>query len=238
MRFLPSGSNFHDNQINVGLNQTEEREFQAATSSAHAHVTNMAGYLQQGVDLFGQKLHFDAGLRFDYFRFDVEDHLLQQNSGLEGASRFQPKANITYTPSHRLPVTLYASYGRGISSQDARGVVQRRDAPKVSTTDFYQLGTAHHLKRFSLSSDVFWIDRSNEQVYIPDDGSFEFSGPSRSYGWEGKTSMQIVHNLSWNGGFTQVSNAFYRRTFPRSLCRQRSPFGGEFRADAVGLAWI
>ena len=212
---LTAGSNFHDNQINVGLNQTEEREFQAATSSAHAHVTNMAGYVQQGVDLFRQKLHFDAGLRFDYFRFDVEDRLVQQNSGLEGASRFQPKANISYTPSHRLPVTLYASYGRGISSQDARGVVQRRDAPKVSTTDFYQLGTAHHLKRFSLSSDVFWIDRSNEQVYIPDDGSFEFRGPSRSYGWEGKAAAQLAHNLSWNGGFTQVSNAFYRGTLPR-----------------------
>ena len=212
---LTVGSNFHDNQINVGLNQTEARLFQAATSSAHAHVTNMAGYLQQGLDLLGQKLHFDAGLRFDYFRFDVNDHLLPQDGGLEGASRLQPKANVTYTPSNRLPVTFYFSYGRGISSQDARGVVQRPNAPKISTTDFYQVGTSHNWKRFSLSTDVFWIDRSNEQVYIPDDGSFEFKGPSRCYGWEGKTSMQIVHHLSWNGGFTQVSNAFYRRTFPR-----------------------
>jgi len=31
---------------------------------------------------------------------------------------------------------------------------------------------------------MFFIDRSNEQVYIPDDGSFEFKGPSRSYGYE------------------------------------------------------
>jgi outer membrane receptor protein involved in Fe transport len=213
---LTIGSNFHDNQINVGLNQTEEREFQAATSSAHAHVTNMAGYVQQGVDLLGQKLHLDVGMRFDYFRFDVEDHLVPQDGGLKGASRFQPKANISYTPSNRLPVTFYASYGRGISSQDARGVVQRPDAPKVSTTDFYQLGTALQLKPLSLSTDVFWIDRSNEQVYIPDDGSFEFRGPSRSYGWEGKASVQVAHNLSWNGGFTQVSNAFYRGTLPRA----------------------
>jgi hypothetical protein len=68
------------------------------------------------------------GLRFDYFRFDVEDRFVPQNSGLEGASRFQPKANISYTPSNRLPVTLYASYGRGISSQDARGVVRKEPA--------------------------------------------------------------------------------------------------------------
>ena len=206
---LTFGSNFHDNQINVGLNQTEARRVQAVTTSAHAHVTNLAGYLQEGVDLLHQKLHFDAGLRVDYFWFDVEDHLDPAHSGLQGAMRFQPKANISYTPTNRLPITLYASYGRGISSQDARGVVQRPDAPKVSTTDFYQVGSSHNLRRFSLSTDLFLINRSNEQVYIPDDGSFEFKGPSRSYGWEAKTSIQIMRHLALNGGFTQVSNAFY-----------------------------
>jgi outer membrane receptor protein involved in Fe transport len=213
---LTLGSSFHDNQINVGLNQTERRLVLAETTSAHAHVTNVAGYVQQGIDLAQQKLHFDAGLRYDYFRFNVDDHLDPTHSGLQAAGRFQPKANLSYTPTRRVPFTLYASYGRGISSQDARGIVQRPDAPKVSTTDFYQLGTSHNLRRFSLSTDVFLIDRSNEQVYIPDDGSFELKGPSRSYGWEAKTSVQILHHLALNGGFTQVSNAFYRGTFPRA----------------------
>jgi outer membrane receptor protein involved in Fe transport len=206
---LTFGSNFHDNQINVGLNQTEARSVQAVATSAHAHVTNIAGYVQQGVDLLGQNLHFDAGLRFDYFRFDVDDHIDPAHSGLQGASRFQPKANVSYTPSSRVPFTLYASYGRGISSQDARGVVQQPSAPKVSTTDFYQIGNSYNLRRFSLSTDIFLINRSNEQVYIPDDGSFEFKGPSRSCGWEAKTSVQILRRLALNGGFTQVSNAFY-----------------------------
>jgi len=206
---LTFGSNFHDNQINVGLNQTEARHVQAVTTSAHAHVTNVAGYVQQGVDLLAGRLHFDAGLRFDYFRFDVDDHIDPAHSGLQGASRFQPKANISYTPSSHVPFTLYSSYGHGISSQDARGVVQQPSASKVSTTDFYQIGDSYNLRRFSLSTDVFLINRSNEQVYIPDDGSFEFKGPSRSYGWEAKTSVQILRRLALNGGFTQVSNAFY-----------------------------
>jgi outer membrane receptor protein involved in Fe transport len=206
---LTLGSNFHDNQINVGLNQTEARRIQAITSSAHAVVTNVAGYVQQGIDLLQQKLHFDAGLRFDYFRFDVDDHLEPAHGGLQAASRFQPKLNISYSPSIRVPVTLYASYGRGISSQDARGVVQRPDAPKVATTDFYQVGSSHNFKRFSLSTDIFLINRSNEQVYIPDDGSFEFKGPSRSYGWEAKSAMQVMRHLAFNAGFTQVANAFY-----------------------------
>jgi outer membrane receptor protein involved in Fe transport len=45
--------------------------------------------------------------------------------------------------------------------------------------------------------------------------SFELKGPSRSYGWEAKTSVQLTHNLLLNGGLTQVSNAFYRGTTPR-----------------------
>ncbi len=219
---LTVGSNFHDNEINVGLLPTQDRVPLDATeclirtcTSAHAHVTNVAGYVQQGVDLLHGRLHFDAGLRYDYFRFNVDDHLYPTQSGLQGAARLEPKANAAYTPSPRVPLTLYASYGRGISSQDARSVVQRPDAPRVSTTDFYEIGTAHHLKRVSLSTDLFLINRSNEQVYIPDDGTFELKGPSRSYGWEAKTSVEITHRLSFNGGFTQVSNAFYLGTSPR-----------------------
>ncbi len=212
---LTAGSNFHDNQINVGLLHTEARQVLDVTTRANAHVSNAAGYVQQGIDFLAGRLHVDAGLRFDYFRFDVDDHLDPTHSGVQGASSFQPKANLSYTPASRLPLTLYASYGRGISSQDARGVVQRPEAPKLATTDFYQLGTSHHLRRLSLSTDVFLIDRSNEQVYIPDDGTFELKGPSRSYGWEAKTSVELTRYLALNGGFTQVSNAFYLGTFPR-----------------------
>jgi outer membrane receptor protein involved in Fe transport len=212
---LTIGSNFHDNEINVGLLHTEARQVIGVTTSAHAHVTNEAGYVQQGFDLLQRRLHFDAGLRFDYFRFDVDDHLDSTHSGIKGAALLQPKANLMYTPLHRMPLTFFASYGRGISSQDARGVIQHPDEPKVATTDFYEVGTSHSLKRVLLSTDLFLIDRSNEQVYIPDDGSFELKGPSRSYGWEVKASVQITRHLILNGGITQVSNAFYLG-FPRT----------------------
>jgi outer membrane receptor protein involved in Fe transport len=212
---LTLGGNFHDNQINVGLNQTVRRDPVKVFTRAHAHVTNAAGYLQQGVDLMGGRLHLDGGLRYDYFRFKVDDRVNPTASGAQGATRLQPKANIAYTPSDRVSLTIYFDYGRGISSQDARGVVGMPEAPKVSITDFYQLGVSHHLKRFSLSTDLFLIDRSNEQVYIPDDGSFEFKGPSRSYGGELKTSVQITRALSFNAGMTRVGNSYYKGAFPR-----------------------
>ena len=219
---LTLGSNFHDNQIYVALYPRVGRTPIGAnaaalnlTTKSDAHVTNVAGYVQQGVDFFHGHLHLDGGLRYDYFRFAVQDRLDPTAAGILGATRFQPKANLAWTPSDRLPVTFYFNYGRGISSQDARGVVQRPDAPRLSTTDFYQVGTSHHFKRFSLSTDLFLIDRSNEQVYIPDDGTFEFKGPSRSDGFEIKSSLQLTSFLSFNGGITQVMNSFYRGTNPR-----------------------
>ena len=184
--------------------------FNQTNAMGYARVTNTAGYAQQSIDLFQGKLHLDGGLRYDYFRFDVRDRMQPDFSGVQGAARFQPKANIAFTPSLKIPATLYFNYGRGIASQDARGVAQRPESPRLSTTDFYQTGAAFNANRFSISTDLFLIDRSNEQVYIPDDGSIEFKGPSRAYGVEAKTSVKITRRLSFNAGMTRVGNAFYR----------------------------
>lgn len=223
---LIAGANYHDNQINVGLypslGRTPNRKFISADNlanpavlftSARARVVNTAGYVQQGLDLLRGHVHIEAGLRYDYFRFRVHDQLEPAASGTQGAGRVQPKFNLAVTPTDRVPLTLYFNYGRGISSQDARGVVQRPDRPRLSTTDFYQVGTAHHFRRFSVSTDLFLLDRSNEQVYIPDDGSFEFKGPTRAYGFEVKTAVKVTRFVSFNAGVTKVANAFFRDAF-------------------------
>jgi outer membrane receptor protein involved in Fe transport len=209
------GGNFHDNQINVGLYPRDGRMPTGVTTRANAHVTNGAGYVQESVTLFQGKLLAGGGLRFDEFRFGVLDRVDPVLSGSQLAGRWQPKGSLAFTPSHRVPLTFYANYGRGISTIDARAVVQHPENARVATTDFYQLGTSCRHGRFSTSADLFWIDRSNEQVYIPDDGTFEFKGPSRAYGFETKAAIELTHHLTLNGGLTKVANAFYRGGFPR-----------------------
>jgi hypothetical protein len=98
----------------------------------------------------------------------------------------------------------------GINSIDARGVVQMPNEPRLATTDFYQVGTSSTWRRLSLSTDFFLIAHSNEQVYIPDDGSFEFKGPSRAYGYEAKASLDLTHDLSLSGGLTKIANVFFK----------------------------
>jgi outer membrane receptor for monomeric catechols len=207
---LTIGGNFHANQINVGLFPRIGRNLTGSTTHANAHVTNGAGYAQESVSLVKGKLQLMGGLRYDEFRFDVRDRLNPAASGAENSGRWQPKAAVAFTPSASLPLTFHANYGRGISTADARVVVQRPESTRIATTDFYQVGTSHRLGRMSASTDLFLIDRSNELVYAADDGTFEFQGRSRAYGFESKVSFDVTRRIAVNAGVTKVGNVFYR----------------------------
>jgi hypothetical protein len=227
--YLTAGSNFHDNHINVGLYSRSNREPQDTLTAANTRVTNAAAYLQENLSFFSGKLLAGAGLRFDAFRFDIRDRLAPDNRAVEPSARLQPKLSLAYTPTRRLPITLHANYGRGISSIDARSILSRPNGTKLSTTDFYLAGISSRFHRIAVSADAFLIDRSNEMVYIADDGTLDLLGPSRAYGAELKTSVEISRHLSFTGGITQVANAFYIATSPREYV-DRAP---RFTANAA-----
>src|SRR5579883_3519092 len=207
---LVAGANFHDNQINVGLYPRQGRTPTGVAARAQARVANGAGYGQETLSAWSGRLLFGGGVRFDEFRFDVEDRVSPARSGILPAGRWQGKGSLAVTPFRVVPLALHVNYGRGINSSDARAVVQMPDQPRVATTDFYQLGTSSNFGRASLVTDLFWIDHSHEQVYIPDDGSFEFKGPSRAYGYETKLSVSLSRRVSLNGGLTKIGKAFFR----------------------------
>ena len=81
LSLLTTGTNFHDNQINVGLYPQERRVPLDVATRAFAHVTNTAGYAQQATDFLRGKVHVDAGLRWDYFRFSVDDRVHRSHTG-------------------------------------------------------------------------------------------------------------------------------------------------------------
>lgn len=257
---LTAGGGIHLNQINVGLypsiSRDPRRKFlpenidnpNVLLTRANAKVNDFSGYVQNTFGFFDGHLRVDAGLRFDYFDYDVNgfelgglsgeerpDGALCNSSfadpvagnnpcvtildGRENSGKLQPKLGIAWSPFDNFPVTVYTNYGRGISSQDARGVVREPNAPKLSTTDFYQAGASYNGKRVSLVFTSFLIDRSSEQVYIPDDGSIEFAGRSRSYGVEIRNSARFNRFLSFNGGLTQVIKAFYPGEFNTDASR-------------------
>jgi hypothetical protein len=210
-----AGGNWHGNHILVGLDARSGRVPISQITRANARVTNGAGYLQENISLAGDKLQVLAGLRYDDFQFRVTDRIDPSASGSNRAGRWQPKASLAYTPFAGLPLTLHANYGRGISTADARVIVQRPESQRIATTDFYQAGTSYRFGRVSATTDIFLIDRSAEQVYLADDGTAEFQGPSRAWGGEAKVAIEFTRHVSLFGGVTKVSNVFFRASWPR-----------------------
>lgn len=125
--YLSAGGNFHANQVNVSLYPRTGQVPTGVTSRANAGIVNGAGYLQETVSLMAGRLMLGGGLRWDVFRFDVIDRVDFDASAARSAGCFQPKGNAAYTPFRRLPLTLFANYGRGISTSDARRRAASRD---------------------------------------------------------------------------------------------------------------
>lgn len=213
---LSFGGGFLASQNEVELRSVVNRDPYATQTAAHAAVTNGSGYVQEQVDLIDGRLELTGGLRWDVFRYAITDRLEPEFSGTETAAKLQPKAGVAFRPLTSVPLRGFFNYGRGISSIDARGVIRRPDSPHLNTTDFYQFGLQQQLGgRASLMADYFVIQNSNQLVYIPDDGTLEFSGPSRSVGFETRLSVSLTRKLSFDGGMTKVLNAYYRGSDPR-----------------------
>jgi outer membrane receptor protein involved in Fe transport len=223
-----AGTNVHLSQINVALLPAglaerhdgfapEHEDHGVKYNASQVNVNNYAGYVQNEFLFLKGKLRLEGGLRFDTFTFTVDGmdlgHHPRSLIGNERETRFQPKAAFAFTPSSKTPLTFYVNYGRGISSQDARSIVRDADSPKLATTDFYQTGASFNGSRISAVLSGFFIDRSNEQVYVASEGTVKLAGRSRSYGIEARTSIKLNRHLSFNGGLTNVVKAFYPGEF-------------------------
>lgn len=225
-----AGGSFLANQNLIDLRQVVNRNPINLFTAANANVFNGAGYAQEQLTLLDGRLQLTGGMRWDFFRFATDDFLEPEFSRNEFGAKLQPKAAIGFAPWSDLGLKVFYNYGRGISSLDARGVVRRPESPAINTTDFNQWGLQQQIgTRFTIMADYFWIRQSNQIVYIPDDGTIELAGPSQSYGFETRSTLELNSKVSLNGGITKVFNAHFRDTNPREYVTN-APF---FVTDAA-----
>jgi outer membrane receptor protein involved in Fe transport len=194
-----SGAGLHDSHVNVALYRQQDRVPFEHVTSARPLLRNASGWAQETVSFWKDRLLLSGGLRYDLFHYPSRTAGIWQGKG-SAVLRVSPGSHLSW----------HLNYGRGVNSLDARGVVAHPELAPVATTDFSQAGFAYARGRVTAAADAFLIDHSNELVYVPDDGSFEFHGPSRAYGWESKASFVVTRALSVDGGFTKTLNAFYR----------------------------
>jgi TonB family protein len=209
------GATARADSIANGLDHVRARERLSKTIDDEIEETALGAYAKEEVQLT-RWLRLAAGLRVDHFTFRVEDHLEDlatqgtRTSGVRGASRISPKASLVLSP-HRT-TDLFASFGYGFHSNDARGVVRNQDpVTPLTRTMGYEVGARSRLLagRLELALSLWGLDIDSETVWVGDEGTTEAAGATRRLGAELEGRMEILPWLFADADVT-LSDAKFR----------------------------
>lgn len=152
-------------------------------------------------------LRVNAGLRYDYYDFDVTALNNLSAQGSETAGEFSPKLGLAWTARDNLD--LYYNWGRGFHSNDARGVVnQTNPVPGISAGTGYEVGSRLNLGDFKFTAAYWWLDQDSELIFVGDSNSVEPKGGSERDGLELTMFWQPTDWLGVDAAFTS-SDARY-----------------------------
>ena len=179
----------YDRLSPVGLYNTVERvrhgtvrEDRVREGSAGLYAENSTQWLPW--------LRSVAGLRHDAYRFNVASSI-DGNSGKASDSIASPKLSLIFGPWNK--TELFANYGKGFHSNDARGTTQTRlpdgsasspVTPLVATRGMELGARTEWLPGVQSSLAVWRLDIDSELLFVGDAGETEPSRASRRHGVE------------------------------------------------------
>jgi len=174
----------------VALYSTEGRQRLSTTRADDVTVGNAAPYFSNTI-AWTPWFRTIAGLRYDYFRFDVSSDI-PANSGNISDSLLSPKLSMIFGPWFN--TEYFLNWGQGFHSNDARGTtitvdpktgdpVQRVDA-LVRTTG-YEVGLRSRILPGLTTTLALWrLRQDSELLFVGDAGTTEPSRPSQRTGVE------------------------------------------------------
>lgn len=125
-----------------------------------------------------------GGLRGDFYRFRTT--ALEGTNSWSGTANdqaFAPKIGLNYEVADGL--ALYANYGQGFHSNDARGVTNPVDpAPGLVEGTFKETGARFERGGLILTGVYWWSTIESELIYVGDSGAVEPSDPGKRHGYE------------------------------------------------------
>lgn len=180
----------HD-RIRNGLYDSVARAVTATVREDRIEQTNTALHLATALEL-SPAVRAVLGLRADHLSARVDALTLPANGGRASATQWSPKATLVWAVTPRTELSFNA--GRGLHSNDARGMTTRTDprsgeplapVPTWVPVDAAEIGLRTEAVPGLQSSVVLWGLRSaSELVYVGDAGGNEPSLASRRRGIE------------------------------------------------------
>ncbi len=174
---------------------------------------------------FSERLRTHIGVRHDRFDFEVDARSLAANSGQASADATSLKLGLIYQPAD--PLELYASYGQGFHSNDARGTTIRVDpltgdpAERVDALVDSVVGEVgarvHFSDRVQVTLAAWSLRLDSELLFVGDAGGTEASRPSRREG--------IEAGIYWFG--SDALSGEFEASYTRARFRDDDPVGDE-----------
>ena len=192
----------NDNIDNVGLYNTQSRNYLSTVREDRVDETSYAAYWQTQLTMSPQ-LEATVGVRYDYIDASVnsDNHL---NSGDANDDLLGFKASLTYLFNEN--VAGYANWGQSFHSNDARGATIQQDPVTLAATDTVdllvksngaELGMRYFdEKHFNFSAALWWLSLDSELLFVGDAGNTEASDASTRYGLELSAYYWLAESLS------------------------------------------
>jgi hypothetical protein len=187
---LTVGAQLQNDNIFNGLYDTRKRARIATTREDHIVETSGAVFVENATR-WSDALRTVVGVRANNYRFRVDGDR-PENAGKAHDTLVTPTLNIAYGPW--ASTELYANYGHGFHSNDARGTVATVDPKTLDAVDrtpglVRSRGVEFGLRteaipKMQMSLAVYRLDFDSELTYIGDAGNTEAGDPSRRYGIE------------------------------------------------------
>lgn len=200
---LRTGAEGRIDRINpVGLEETIEGVTDAPVGVFRVNERSLGVYGELIAEPV-QRLFLTAGLRSDFYGFTAE--------GLAGPASWSGKVSDSITtPKFGLNyevvdgIALYANYGEGFHSNDARGVTNPTDpAPGLVKGDFQEAGLRFERGGLIFTGVYWWSSIDSELIYVGDAGAVEPSDPSKRRGYEltafWKPNNWLAVDAVWTG---------------------------------------
>jgi outer membrane receptor protein involved in Fe transport len=172
----------YDDIRDVGVDEFDAGQFVANISHNGIKETSL-GVFAEATWRPTDDLRLLAGLRGDAYDFDATAKSPGSFAGSKRASRVSPKLGLAYSVTD--DVELYANWGKGFHSNDARGVVNELDpVPGLSPGEGYEAGARFEVGPLTITSAYWWLDLDSELIFVGDSNAVEPKGASKRDGYE------------------------------------------------------
>ena len=232
---LTYGGEFrYDDISKVGVSEYSRGRFVAPIADNAIKEASVGTFAELNWDVT-DTLRAMAGVRGDYYDFDVTAFNAFSHAGKETATRLSPKAGLAWLATDSLE--LYANWGRGFHSNDARGVVNTIDPiAGLSPGSGHEFGARLSIGDAKFTAAYWWLRQQSELIFVGDSNAVEPKGGSKRDGLELTMFWQPLPWLGVDAVYT-TSNAHYTNNPEGDFVEGALEEAGQLGLSATTDAW-